>query len=109
MMSVFKSKDIFCCAGFKNRIEAAGGRGIAILANQTATGVIFLLQSRGIAFEDVKRIEPNSDLPDITINVSYEVGLQYCPWCGRQLQELVDASPAAFEQLANNNRCFLMK
>lgn len=67
---------------------------------------MFLLQSRGIAFEDTGKIRPVPDYPDIKINVSCETGLQYCPWCGRRLQELIEASPEAFAELAKKHKSF---
>jgi hypothetical protein len=67
---------------------------------------VFLLQSRGIALEDVSKVHPMPGAPDIKINVSSEVGLQYCPWCGTRLQELVEASPDAFDDLAEKHKMF---
>ncbi len=97
---------MFCCPGFQNGIEAAGQRGLAILVHRTSSGIMFLFQSRGIAFEDVGKIRPNPTAPDIKINVSSESGLQYCPWCGRQLRELIAASPEDFEELAKKHKSF---
>ncbi len=106
MKNDFELNDMFCCPGFQNGIEAAGQRGMAILVHKTSTGINFLLQSRGIAFDDVKRIRPNPNASDVKINVSSETGLQYCPWCGRRLQELAQASPEAFEKIAMRHRSF---
>jgi len=107
MKNEFVENKIFCCSGLQHRIEAAGQRGIAILVHKTSSiGIAFLLQSRGIALEDVSKIRPTPSAPDIKINVSSEVGLQYCPTCGRRLQELVEASPEAFDDLAEEHKTF---
>ncbi len=106
MKNEFVKNALFCCAGFQHSIEGAGRRGMAVLVHKTSSGIIFLFQSRGIAFEDVGKIGPSPNAPDIKINVSYETGLGYCPWCGQQLQTLVEASPDAFEELAQKHKRF---
>ena len=73
-----------------------------MVVHKTSAGIIFFIQSRGIAFEDVGKIRP---IPiDIKINVASDVGMQYCPFCGRKLQELVIASPEFFDDLAENHK-----
>jgi hypothetical protein len=97
----------FCCEGFENFIASAGEPGIAVLVRKTPERIRFLLQSRGIPFEDESKIRPRHDAPDIKINVSSESGLQYCPICGHNLEKLVKASPTVFEQLAEKHKRFL--
>jgi len=97
---------MFCCPGFQNNVEAAGERGIAVLVKKTPEGTMFVLQSRGIAFDDESKIRPMPGAPDIKIRVSCTTGLRYCPACGRRLQELVEASPRAFEELAEKHKKF---
>jgi len=67
---------------------------------------MFLLQSRGIAFEDVAKLRGNPNAADMKVNISFDIGLQYCPWCGRRLQELVEALPEAFDELAEKHKLF---
>ena len=97
---------IFCCPGFQHRITDAGQRGIAVIVIRTSDGIRFRLQSRGIAFEDERKIRPVPDSPEIKINIAEECGLQYCPFCGRRLQELVEASPRPFEELVEKHKKF---
>lgn len=67
---------------------------------------MFVLQSRGIAHADERKIKP---IPiDIDINVSSEVGLRYCPFCGCQLDPLLQRSPQAFEKLADEHEALLV-
>lgn len=106
MNNEFEMNKMFCCHGFQNRVEAAGQRGMAIVLHKTSSGMMFLLQSRGIALEDVKSVQLNPFPLDIKINVSSEIGLQYCPWCGRRIQDLIEASPEAFEALAEKHKIF---
>jgi len=90
-------------------IANAGQRGIAALLKETAKGLVFVEQCRGIAFEDESKIRPNPSAPDIKINVSCTTGLPYCPSCGCQLQQLVETSPHAFQQLAEEHKKFLAR
>lgn len=100
---------MFCCPGFENSVANAGQRGIAVLAKKTSEGVVFVQQSRGIAFDDESKIGPMPGAPDIKINVSCTMGLRFCPVCGRRLQELVETSPRAFEELAQKHKKFLAR
>jgi hypothetical protein len=106
MNDEFIPNKIFCCSGLQHRVEAAGQRGLAVLAHKTSSGIMFLFQSRRIAFHDAEKIRPDPTAPDIKINVSFETGLQYCPWCGRRLQDLVETSPEAFDELSKKHKPF---
>lgn len=110
MKSVFTHgmrKKGFCCSGFERSIAAAGGRGLAVLVHKGPDGIGFVFQSRGVAFEDESKIRSNPSSPDIKINVSWESGLHYCPYCGRRLGTLVKASPQVFYQLAEKHKQLL--
>jgi hypothetical protein len=95
-----KLDEMFCCFGLQNVVKEAGNRGFAVLALKMRNGITFLLQSRGIAHADQGRVAPGFP---VTINISSETGLRFCPWCGTRLQDLVEASPACFEQLAEKH------
>jgi hypothetical protein len=96
-------KNIFCCPGFKNLVDNSGQRGpAAIVVWRAVNQPKFLLQSRGIAQEDEPAAQRTA-IP-LKINVSSTIGLQYCPFCGRQLQDLLDAAPAEYAELANKHK-----
>ena len=97
---------MYCCTGFANLVSCAGERGLAILACEISPGqVAFFFQSRGLAFGDEKKWKP---VPvELKINVSSEVGLRYCPFCSRKLEELVQESPDSFKELAERHKQFL--
>jgi hypothetical protein len=97
--------EVFCCSGLENHVACAGERGLAILVRKTSQGPVFVLQSRGIAFEDLGKIKPTD--VNIKINVSSESGLQYCPYCGQQLPQLVELRRSFFERLAEKHKKFL--
>jgi hypothetical protein len=103
----FTSNNIFCCAAFQNHVGAAGNRGIAVLMRKTPEGIGFLLQSRGVAFKDVVSLVAMPNGPDIKINIASDAGLQYCPWCGRRLADLVKGAPEPFEVLAKGHKPLL--
>jgi len=96
---------VYCCDGLRNDVSSAGERGIAILAYEVPEGVRFLLQSRGVAFEDEGKLRP---FPiDVKINIASAGGVRFCPACGRKLQELVNESPEFFRDLANEHKKFI--
>lgn len=95
---------MFCCAGFQNLISSAGQRGLAVIVWRSKYAIRFILQSRGIDFSDEDRVE--LDPPIVDINISFDVGLRYCPFCGRRLSELAGSSPKGFEELARVHEDF---
>ena len=97
---------MYCCVGIRNLVSLAGERGIAVLARREANGDIgFVLQSRGLAFEDETKSLPIQDA--VRINVACVVGLQYCPFCGHHLKELVGRFSKHFSELALVHKKFL--
>jgi hypothetical protein len=40
------------------------------------------------------------------LNIASSVGMQYCPFCGRKLEELIETSRPAFERLALEHEKF---
>lgn len=97
---------MYCCDGFRNYLSCAGERGLAILACDTLSRHVgFLFQSRGLALGDERKWKP---VPiDVMINVSAETGFRFCPFCGRNLDELVQESPEFFKELAVVHKKFL--
>ena len=104
MKDTFILNRAFCCPGLQNSIQAAGQRGMAIIVVNTLGKTRLLFQSRGIAFDDLGKMRPMPDAPDVKINVSSEIGLQYCPWCGKRLEKLLNASPEVFAGLAERHK-----
>jgi hypothetical protein len=93
---------MFCCPGFENHVKSAGNRGIGVLVEKIPEGFMFVLQSRGIAYEDERKIQPVPS--DININVSSSVGMKFCPWCGYRLQELVNSSYEELTEIAEQHK-----
>lgn len=97
---------MFCCSGFENLVSCAGDRGNSIVAWLNHDGVpCFFIQSRGFPFGDEKKFDA-VDLA-VEINVSAEIGIRYCPFCGRLLQEVVDKHLTFFVDLAKEHGRYL--
>jgi hypothetical protein len=56
-------------------------------------GLGFGLQSRGIAAEDMSRLE----VAPVDINVASEHGCRYCPFCGTDLSSLIERARGEFD------------
>jgi hypothetical protein len=96
---------MFCCAGLAGLIESAGDRGIAALVYKTSNGFRFSIQSRAVSIEHqdwVLSLKP--PLPG-TFNVSCNIGMRYCPFCGTKLETLINSkNKKSFEELAEKHR-----
>lgn len=73
----------WCCPAFAGWYDHSGQRGIAILVGRDSTGEPeFLMQYRA-----VNEGEEMSFNPEVVASTVIEVGLRYCPWCGRNLDK----------------------
>jgi hypothetical protein len=97
---------VYCCDAFQGHISLAGQRGLAILAREDSSGRIrLMLQSRGVAFEDEHILKPYP--LELTINIASATGLRFCPWCGRNTEDLIEESPELFRKLAGEHKKFI--
>ncbi len=97
---------LYCCSGFENLISLAGERGIsAIVREFSPNELAFVLQSRGITFEDEEKLKPYP--LDMKINVSATTGLRFCPFCGGWLADLFERNRNHFEDLASSHKRLL--
>jgi hypothetical protein len=85
---------MFCCRGFENLIGNVGQRGISALVYDTPRGFRFSLQGRAVSKEDELFLTQNPTPLPIKGNMSLSanIGLNYCPFCGRDLQTLITSS-----------------
>ncbi|TWT61735.1 hypothetical protein Pan54_24720 [Rubinisphaera italica] len=96
----------YCCTGFRNMLACAGERGNAVVVWVDSGGELrFLHQSRGVAFEDESKLKPAE--MDVVINISAEVGMRYCPTCGRLLEKLVVEHRDFYSNLAKEHEKYL--
>jgi hypothetical protein len=72
----------WCCAAFEGWYGQAGERGIGILIGRDSTGTPeFILQYRAIEQRDEKLLSSQQPISPVV-----DVRMQYCPWCGRDLE-----------------------
>jgi hypothetical protein len=85
---------MFCCEGFRNLVGEAGQRGISVLVRETSAGFRFRLLSRAVSKTDEVRFsETPLSLPiEGNITLAASIGLNFCPFCGANLQGLVTPS-----------------
>jgi hypothetical protein len=95
-----------CCHGFQNLLSCVGDRGHAVVVSVGSNGEVrFHLQSRGVSLEDQSKLRP-ADV-DVKINLSAEIGMRYCPFCGQLLEELVHKNREFFFDLARQHLKYL--
>jgi hypothetical protein len=100
---------MFCCRGFENLIGNVGQRGISALVYDTPRGFRFSLQGRAVSKEDELFLTHNPSPTPLPIkgnmSLSANIGLNYCPFCGRDLQALINPSTKKrFEALAEEHK-----
>jgi hypothetical protein len=105
---------MYCCHGLQNDVGNAGQRGISILVFKVPDKdeLWFVLQSRGVAFEDEGKLGPipaESAAFPYRINISTCGVIKYCPTCGHRLQDLVETSTENFFRMAEEHRRYLSK
>lgn len=84
MMNLFKKKDEWCCSLFRDYYGEAGrGTGFGLLISTSSEGLpVFKMQHRA-----VDKNPQEIKLPIGTrLALLSEVGILYCPWCGRDLR-----------------------
>jgi len=52
--------------------------------------ISFAIQSHGIAYKGKSKKGQNSKGPDVKVNIFPEIGMMYCPFFGRCLEELIE-------------------
>jgi hypothetical protein len=83
----------WCCPGFKGNYDEAGQRGMGVLIGRNYEGrPEFTLQFRAVGKGNEQFISSSNER--IPFSLVVDIGVRYCPWCGRDLEkwyaELVD-------------------
>jgi hypothetical protein len=71
----------WCCLGFKGHIEDPPERGFRI--NLAVGG--FVLEAKAVAVTDIERLNP-----PVPVSASMTVRINFCPWCGTDLNQFRD-------------------
>jgi len=76
----------WCCLGFEANYGNAGQRGMSILVGRNYEGrPEFTLQFRTVDKGNEQFISSSNET--IPISLVEDVGMCYCPWCGRDLEK----------------------
>lgn len=74
----------WCCLTFRGWYEAAGERGLAVLVGRNPSGQAeFLIQHRAVDAGSESSVHSESP-----VSLVSEVGIAFCPWCGRDLNKI---------------------
>jgi hypothetical protein len=96
---------MLCCDRLESTIANAGQRGIAVVVRRVPAFFIYYLQSRAVTFgEEEKFVQERSEQ---RVNLVYTMGIGFCPWCGRRLDDLAEAAPEVFAELARRHDAFV--
>ena len=80
-----------CCEPANICLANAGGRGMSFLLKRYAFGIGLILQQRTVAFKDISVFsEAIKVIPqNVLVNVSFQQGLSYCPFCGTKFEKTI--------------------
>jgi hypothetical protein len=95
---------LLCCDRLQSSLANAGQRGIAVVVRRLPEFFIFYLQSRAVAFGEGEGLLHHR--LEARINLVSTVGIRFCPWCGRRLDDLAETEPAVFAELAKCHQPF---
>lgn len=99
-----------CCDRLENLLNNAGRDDFAVLAKRTGEYRMFVIQSRACRLEDEAKLQAlprDVELPR-PLHVVTQIAIQWCPFCGSTLQELITADPDAFDRICEEHTRFVM-
>jgi hypothetical protein len=78
----------WCCPGFEGHYGEGGRRSSAVLVGRDSNGrAQFTLQFRAVDKGDEQSVTSATAALTIPMSLVVDVGMQYCPWCGRDLEK----------------------
>jgi hypothetical protein len=97
---------MLCCEFFEDLIFRAGQTGLSVLVTKSSVGIGFVLQSRGLSIDEVHACILNA--PYVTnVNIECEIGIKYCPFCGKDLRDLTARFPEFYDLLCQQQKKLL--
>jgi hypothetical protein len=96
---------MLCCDRLETTIANAGQRGITVLVRRVPEFFIYYLQSRAVTFGEEERLVQQRI--EQRMNLVYTTGIGFCPWCGTRLDDLAEAAPEVFGELAKLHEAFV--
>ena len=98
---------MLCCTAFENLITDAGERGLAALVKETTNSFRFVIQMRAVSFADEPKLpqEPQPLMPE-HLTISASMIIRYCPFCGKNLEDLIATDAQTIKKLADKHKYF---
>jgi hypothetical protein len=99
-----------CCDVFNELVADAGNRGYSVVACVRGSYRFFCLQARACPKLDepkMKNLPKGIDIPN-PLTVGMQIGIQYCPFCGTKLANIIAGSLNEFTRLADSNKPLLL-
>ncbi|MCB0610269.1 MAG: hypothetical protein KDD12_21275 [Lewinella sp.] len=78
--------------------SSKGQKGFSILPNRIGDRFCFVMQGRSCDIEDKSGKE-----------VVFQQVIHYCPWCGTELQLIIDQNRLEMKELVESNRGLILK
>jgi hypothetical protein len=98
-----------CCVGFEIMLEAAGQRGLSVIATEEAGERGFRLQARACDAADIPALVERLRRErggEGSIALVAQKGMRYCLFCGADLDQLISHRPDGFVSLLEKHRQF---
>ncbi|MCX8534660.1 hypothetical protein [Chryseobacterium luquanense] len=89
----------FCCDGLSTAIDNAGNSGFSVLVKMG-------IYSKTFFFVQQYRTKDNDD--KIGVLTVGEVGILYCPWCGSDLEIIINDNSELIKNTYEKNKQFLL-
>jgi hypothetical protein len=102
---------MFCCSVFHTYVQAAGKKGISIVAHCQEGFRFYCLQARVCDYEDegkMKNIPWDENIPRF-LRLVEQAGVQFCPFCGVKLENIISQHLGDFDNLAKTHEQLLLK
>jgi hypothetical protein len=73
----------WCCQGFNTNFLNAGNQGVGVFA------AVFPGETRASYVMQFRALDPDAPPPEDVESIwtVFQVGLRFCPWCGRNLRK----------------------
>jgi hypothetical protein len=100
------------CAGFEAMLDAAGSRGLSVIATEEFGDRGFRLQARACdaaAIPAVVKWLSSERRGESNIALVAQTGIRYCPSCGADLEKLINYWPKEFAALLEKHRQFALR
>jgi hypothetical protein len=85
-----------CCDALTEMLENAGKRGLSVVPLHWDDIFYFCIQARACNYEDEKDLIKIRTENSLKINMSFQTGIKYCPFCGMKLANWIEENKQNF-------------